>query len=636
MLNIEVQACGLALVLLLLFFSTRHEKLGLYSEHLFRVSLVVNLFCIVLDILSVIGIVYAELIPSFVTVFLCKLYLVSLLSASYMGFVYSYSDVKKMRENTMFTRSQVVLEFVGAFLIMILPLHYYREGRIVYSYGPSTMCTFIFAPVFITGAIVTTLVYRKQINQHRRRAVQSWMLMELVAAGIQFIRPDILLVGFGSSLGMMILYAELENPDAFLDRVTGTFAYRVLRDYLRQLYEDGKSFSCVMVCSDVEWRLEPELEHKILLDMADYLHQFRGIKLFRSVGNDFILVYRDTAEGDHLLRSSADIRAIRRRFDNNWDNVHIGTSILYLPDSELTGSADELISLYQYYRAGLDEDKHELVVLNEDSVDRIKEYKTVLKEIIQALENDRIDVFYQPIYSFEEGRFVSAEALARIVDSNGNIMMPARFIPVAEESRLIEQIGERVFEKTCIALKDGRLNEMGIRYIEVNLSVVQCENNEFSSVYSEIMNRHGLTFDKVNLEITESSSLNRRTVFLDNMKALKEAGCSFALDDFGTGESNLNYIVDMPVDIVKFDRSMVMKYFTSEKARIVMTNSVKMVKELGYRIVAEGIEQYDQLMSMKSLGVDYIQGFYFSKPLPYEKFVKFIESNNRKDILNQM
>ena len=119
------------------------------------------------------------------------------------------------------------------------------------------------------------------------------------------------------------------------------------------------------------------------------------------------------------------------------------------------------------------------------------------------------------------------------------------------------------------------------------------------------------------------------------MTVLKESGCTFSLDDFGSGESNLNYIVDMPIDIVKFDRSMVMKYFTSPKARIVMKTSVKMVKELGYKIVAEGIETYDQLLSMKELGVDYIQGFYFSRPLPYDEFVRFIYKNNQGPVLSE-
>ncbi len=634
MLNIEVQSCGLALVLLLIFFSTRHERLGLYSERLFHVSLYANLSCIVLDILSIFGIVYADRLPEIITVLICKLYLVSIVSISYLALVYLCSDVKKLRENKVFQFSQFGLLLLGIALIMILPIHYYCEGRVVYSFGPSTGCTYIFAPIFLCDVLIVSYAYGKQINPHRRRAVRAWMFLELGAASVQFVRPDILLVGFGSAVGMMILYAELENPDAFLDRVTGTFSYRILKDYLQQLYDNKKSFSCIFVCSESEWKQDIETETKILISMEEYLHGFAETKLFRSIGNDFVVVYSGNVSENHLVRSNLDLKIIEERFNGTWeDGVVIETSFMYLPDGGIAESADELISLYQYFRTEIDESLRETIVLNDASVEKTKEYKTVLKEIGQALSEDRVEVFYQPIYSFKDDCFVSAEALARIRDGSGNIMMPSRFIPVAEESGMIEQLGERVFEKTCLALTDKELEDNGLNYVEVNLSVAQCENSKFSDIYSNIIKKHDIPFDKINLEITESSILNKRKVLIENMKSLKEEGCTFSLDDFGVGESNLNYIIDMPVDIVKFDKSLVTKYFTNEKAKVVMTNSVNMIKKLGYKTVAEGVEEYDQLLCMKEIGIDYVQGFYFSRPLPYKDFLRFIAENNKMPVL---
>ena len=112
------------------------------------------------------------------------------------------------------------------------------------------------------------------------------------------------------------------------------------------------------------------------------------------------------------------------------------------------------------------------------------------------------------------------------------------------------------------------------------------------------------------------------------MNSLISLGCEFSLDDFGTGESNLNYIMDMPVQIVKFDRSMTQEYFKSDRAKIVMNATIRMIQELGLKIVAEGIETKDQLDTMAELGVDYIQGYYFSKPLPQNEFLGFIASTN--------
>lgn len=114
---------------------------------------------------------------------------------------------------------------------------------------------------------------------------------------------------------------------------------------------------------------------------------------------------------------------------------------------------------------------------------------------------------------------------------------------------------------------------------------------------------------------------------MQNLASLREFGCTFSLDDFGTGESNLNYIVDMPVDIVKFDRTMILSYFNNDKTRLMMEYVIKMIKKLHMKIVAEGVEEYYQLEALENLGVDYIQGYYFSKPVTKEEFLIFIKKN---------
>ena len=170
---------------------------------------------------------------------------------------------------------------------------------------------------------------------------------------------------------------------------------------------------------------------------------------------------------------------------------------------------------------------------------------------------------------------------------------------------------------------------MGIEYLEVNLSVAQCENRKLSEIYNKIMEKEEIEPAMINLEITESSTLHYRNILLENMNALGRMGCSFSLDDFGTGESNLNYIVDMPVQIVKFDRSMVQDYFVNERAKTVMRATVSMIKEIGLKIVAEGVETKEQLDAMEELGVDYIQGYYFSKPLAEKDFLNFLTVKNQ-------
>ena len=245
--------------------------------------------------------------------------------------------------------------------------------------------------------------------------------------------------------------------------------------------------------------------------------------------------------------------------------------------------------------------------------------------LIDAIREDRVEVFYQPIYSTHKKVFVSAEALVRIRDEEGNIIMPGNFIEVAERTGLIMRLGQIVFEKVCQLIQTKNPMQYGIEYIEVNLSVIQCGYENLASSYIKIMKKYKVPPSVINLEITETATLNEKRTLLANMHQLREYGVTFSLDDFGTGQSNLNYIVDMPVDIVKFDKDMIQSYFENDKAKFVMDAAMHMIHGLDLRIVSEGIETKEQYATMEKLGINYIQGYYFSKPLSQDKFITFIK-----------
>ena len=162
------------------------------------------------------------------------------------------------------------------------------------------------------------------------------------------------------------------------------------------------------------------------------------------------------------------------------------------------------------------------------------------------------------------------------------------------------------------------------------LSTVQCSEANLADEFIGVMEEYGINPKSVNLEITETSVLENKTILLDNMEKLISYGVTFSLDDFGTGQSNLNYIVDMPVEIVKFDREMVSSYFDNMKAKYVMDAAMHMIHGMGLKIVSEGIETVEQFAHMRELGISYIQGYYFSKPISRQDFVEFINIHNKE------
>lgn len=255
------------------------------------------------------------------------------------------------------------------------------------------------------------------------------------------------------------------------------------------------------------------------------------------------------------------------------------------------------------------------------------------KIIKRAIEEDNFQVYYQPIYSFKDEKITSAEALLRLIDPEEGFVSPSEFIPIAEQNGTILKIGEMVFEKVFQFISENDIKKIGIQYIEINISAIQCMQEELASDVLMLLDKYGVKKDMINLEITETATVDSPKILLKNMKELFEAGISFSLDDFGTGYSNITSLMSLPLDIIKFDKILVDMASSHERGKGVIDSSVAMVKKMGLKIVAEGIEEEPQVNMLEDMGVDYLQGYYFSRPLPQEKFLEFITHSQKKSSL---
>lgn len=630
--NIQMQLCGLLILLLLLYFYKRHDTVGLFTEKLFQRAIYVNVVGLALDILSVFLIVNMDKLPELLVKTECKLYLISLVWMGYMALAYASADAYKLSDSKRFIRLFSLVVIADSLIILCVPVYIFHEGSIVYTYGPACIATYIGALAFIL--VILFRISRKGliVNPKRRTAMRTWMIIWILAAVIQFVHNQFLVVGFASAMGMVILFFELENPESNLDRETGFFNARIFVDYLKQRYSERVD-KCGFLVSleDAHMReLQPEYVEEIMYQVTSFLRRVPEARIFKTDEAEYTLLFDDKEKMDRALSMITErFRQEWLEEKNNMDAIIIEPYYVIAPSGEVAKSAEEMLSLLKYFRAHvMDNPENRSIIVDEASVAKKRAREEMLRIIIAAMAEDRVEVFFQPIYSIEQKRFVSAEALVRIRNEDGSILPPGLFIPVAEQTGLIEKIGERVFEKTCQFIKENPLVQYGVEYIEVNLSVVQCENRALAKMYIDIMDKYQIDPSFINLEITESASIIMKKTLLDNMKALIDYGVSFSLDDFGNGESNLNYIVDMPVHIVKFDKDMTQAYFENEKAKYVLQAATDMIQGLALKVVAEGVETAEQLRAFERLGIDYIQGYYFSKPIDAKKYIEFLKTKN--------
>lgn len=632
--NIAVQCCGIAILIMLWYFSLRQKPLGLESEKLFLITMGMTSFCVVMDIISIVAINYRETISEFLLMLICKTYIVSLVWVGYFGLIYSSTDFRRTRaEQRKKNRIYTVMVLTGTILIYILPIYYYLEGDVVYTYGPSCMTTYVFALLFVLVTMYKVGVRGSEMNPKRRRAIIVWMCIWILAAVTQFLNARLLLVGFASVLGMIILFFELENPEANLDRETGAYNAHALGEYTRLLYEKKEVFSAMLVALNDTAAVGTD-GNGLRMDMAlqnivYYAEKLKGVKVFKTLERELVFL---TADENRMQEVYQDVKRYIEDLGNGkkeTGQARVAPYYVLLPDPSLLRNVEEIFQMLRDFKVGKREHPEEnSILLDEKKISQYKEREETEALIRSAIEEDRIEVFYQPIYSTKQKRFESAEALVRIRNTDGSIMPPGRFIPIAEKNGLISQIGEIVFDKTCAFIRENHLRERyGIEYVEVNLSVRQCEDTKFADLYISIMKKYDMDPSCINLEITESASIQTRNNLLENMRILIDYGVKFSLDDFGNGESNLNYIVNMPVSIVKFDRDMSQDYFANQKAKFVMEAAMHMIHDMGLEIVSEGIETKEQMEAIVELGIEYIQGYYFSKPLPGDEFLQFVSQS---------
>ncbi len=630
--NIQMQLCGLLITLLILYFYKRHETVGLYTEKLFRFALYITIESLVLDILSVVLIMNTDRLPLILVKGECKLYLASLVITTYAAFAYASADVTRMAKTTRYVRAFGIASGVVCLLIMFLPVSIYQEGSVVYTYGPAVTATYLSTVLLIVLIMAGVLRRDGGMNPKRRRALITWLALWLIAAAVQFMNNRLLVVGFASALGDIVMFISLDNNQSNIDRSTGNLYANAFWEFMRQNYMSSAN-NCGMLVSledSASKDVRGDRLDAAVIEIADFFRRVPETKIFRMDEYEFALLF---ANQENLDRAR---HILAKRFSEPWLEynesyapINIKPYYLIVPAGNVAGSVNEVIGMMKYFRAHyMNNSESRVLVLNEDVICRKKAREDMLHTITEALENDRVEVFFQPIYSTQLKKFVSAEALVRIRKEDGGIIPPGMFIPIAEETGMISWIGKRVFEKTCEFIKQTDIGRYGIEYIEVNLSVVQCEDEALADLYIDVMERYKISPSLINLEITESASIIMRKTLLNNMRKLIDYGVSFSLDDFGNGESNLNYIVDMPVHIVKFDKDMTQAYFVSEKAKYVLQAATDMIQGLHLLVVSEGVETADQLRAMERLGIDYIQGYYFSRPLEASQFIEFLKVAN--------
>ena len=256
---------------------------------------------------------------------------------------------------------------------------------------------------------------------------------------------------------------------------------------------------------------------------------------------------------------------------------------------------------------------------------RIEKMNEIESSMQGALENGEFKVFIQPKYSLTDNQIVGAEALCRWIHDDGSMVYPDEFIPVFEEDGFIAELDFYMLEQVCRMLK--RREEEGRKCVAVsiNQSRVLLQDTQYVSKIAAILKRYEIPSEYIELELTERIFQDDLTGFARMMGELKKHGIRWSIDDFGTGYSSLNLLKELPVDILKIDKSFLDETETSEMSKIIIRKTVELAQELDKYVVCEGVETESQADYLRNIRCDMAQGYLYSQPLPMQDFEQLLD-----------
>ena len=425
---------------------------------------------------------------------------------------------------------------------------------------------------------------------------------------------------------------ERLRTQASTDVVTGLANRLVMRNRLEvdlgRAYAHGSSVALLLLDLDDFKLVNDGYGHQVgddlLRQFGKRLHSAcaSGDLVARLGGDEFVVIRTGDFDVDHVAQLASRITtALKDPFELHGRRFTVSSSIgisILEPGDDFINAADLLrradIAMYEAKRRG----PGEFVRFDERMGETARDNAIIRADLDLAVNNGDIDVFFQPIVETTTGRRRGAEALARWAHPVLGLLSPDVFIPVAERSGLISALGTLVLTKSIdmlVSLKrDGLVDDDF--YISVNVAARQLHEVHFREQVFAALNENGVLPRQIRLEITESSLVDRS--LLDCMHELRRAGLQLAIDDFGTGYSSLASLQDLPVDVLKIDRSFVQRIDTDRQAAALVAAVVTMANTLGLETVAEGVETEGQRAALASFGCPSSQGYLFDRPMKAE------------------
>jgi diguanylate cyclase len=632
--NVAPEYVSLIFISILLMYSREYNLIPTLKNRLFRLCIRFVFYEIIISIASIISLEYYAIIPGYLNQGIQTLFF---LASPMMAVLLQFYLIAVVLEDDPKIPSYYFAAAIPYFLYALVVITNPFTGFLFridapggFAAGGGFWLTYAIAMLYILAVLLIVLMNHKRIERPMMPVLLFFPAVTIAMVGIQWIFPTLVLSGSAATSALLIVYLYLQNKQIVLDDLTGLQNRKAFSMMLQFYVKRKRNIDIILISLDdfkaVNDRFGQANGDNFLKVVSRSLKEIVPIKsIYRFSGDEFIILLDE----DIKISAADAVDAIRKRFSGQWDfgvlQCALTASIAVVRHPDHADSAGAIITLLEYCidlskRTG----KGKAIFTDAGTVGRLKRKTQIVDLMRRGLTKDNFEVYYQPIRSVRENRYATAEALLRLSDSEMGAISPAEFVPIAEETGLIIDIGLLVLDRVCRFIRVLEDNHVEIDAISVNLSAIQLNSAGLVENLLETIGRHRIDPRKLRLEITESVFVEKFDYMVDMMRKLSEYGILFYLDDFGTGYSNIANVVELPFEFIKIDKSILYESVLSTKCFSVMNGLARTFADVGMKVVVEGVETPEHRRMAEQIDADYMQGFLFSRPMPAEEAILFL------------
>lgn len=635
--HIEYEIFSAIIVIFLMVYFFKSKFIPTLQNKIYCALLICSFLFIVSNILGSLCLNNIDKLPIFLTSSLNQIYLfllpipAALVSFYVMAII--YQDIRYMKKKLLFLSIPLIicigLCITNPFTHILFGLS--KETGYVRGYGyAATFLSFFFYAIY---SAFLSFKYKKAMHESKIWAIRGFLIVSIIAIILQAIFLQYLLTGAACACSLLLTYLSMQNRGLIIDDLTGVLNRQSFIQELDLNINTEQSGVIITIALDDFKFMNETFGTKngdiALKEVGKFLIHIHDVNHVYRIGGDIFSIVVNRQLG---ISPETIIKEIKERFKKPWiieeTSFNLSTSIAVVSFPENAETTEDVIVAIDFSMHEAKRSESRQVIYADASISEKIKKKHIIKNCLkEALENDGFDVYYQPIFSTSKDRFALAEALIRLEHKELGFIPPDEFIPIAEQTGLINSIGLVVFEKVCKFIASDDFEDLKLDTIAVNLSVVQCMQNNLADDLFNIMKKYNVSPTKFKLEITETVASGSFNIIRETMEELIDLGAKFALDDFGIGYSGVTNMLSLPFSVIKLDKSLIWSMNEDSKHKLTVETIISLINKLNMKAVAEGVETIEYAKDLKSMKCEYLQGYYFSKPVPEEDLRNLLREN---------